>query len=191
MPGPWWCGRRSLPRSRTRIPERTPSHASSERSSYHRGLMLEVGKKAPAFKLESSDGGSVKLADFAGSIVVLYFYPRDNTPGCTTEGADFRDRHPEFARAGCKVYGISRNPLKSHEGFKAKMKFPFELLSDEDESACTLFGVIKMKNMYGKKVRGIERSTFVIGEDGALAREWRGVKVPGHAQEVLDFVKTL
>jgi peroxiredoxin Q/BCP len=122
---------------------------------------------------------------------VLYFYPKDNTPGCTTQGADFRDRHKEFKRLDCEIYGISRDSLKSHEGFKAKLKFPFELLSDPDEALCSAFGVMKDKNMYGRKVRGIERSTFVIDEKGQLAREWRGVKVPGHVEEVLNFVKAL
>ena len=122
---------------------------------------------------------------------MLYFYPKDNTPGCTTQGADFRDRHKEFRRAGTEVFGISRDSLKSHEGFKAKMKFPFELLADPDEKVCGAFGVMKDKNMYGRKVRGIERSTFVIDEKGKLAREWRGVKVPGHVEEVLNFVKAL
>jgi peroxiredoxin Q/BCP len=122
---------------------------------------------------------------------VLYFYPKDNTPGCTTQGADFRDRHREFKRLDCEIYGISRDSLKSHEGFKAKLKFPFELLSDPDEALCSAFGVMKDKNMYGRKVRGIVRSTFVIDEKGQLAREWRGVKVPGHVEEVLNFVKAL
>ena len=149
------------------------------------------GKAVKDFSLPSTGGGSFKLSDQRGKKLVVYFYPKDNTPGCTLEGADFRDRHKEFARAGATVVGVSRDSLKSHEGFKAKMKFPFELLSDADESACTLFGVMKMKNMYGKKVRGIERSTFVLDRDGVIAREWRGVKVPGHVEEVLSFVKTL
>ena len=123
--------------------------------------------------------------------VVLYFYPRDSTPGCTTEAQQFRDPFPQFQAAGCAIYGISRDSLKSHQNFKAKQELPFELLSDGDETACALFGVIKMKNMYGKQVRGIERSTFVIDAAGVLRREWRGVKVPGHAQEVLDFVRTI
>jgi len=122
---------------------------------------------------------------------VLYFYPKDNTPGCTTQGADFRDRHKEFKRLDCEIYGISRDSLRSHEGFKAKLQFPFELLSDPNEAVCSAFGVMKDKNMYGRKVRGIERSTFVIDEKGRLAREWRGVKVPGHVEEVLNFVKAL
>ena len=149
------------------------------------------GKAVKDFSLPSTGGSTFKLSDQRGKTLVVYFYPKDNTPGCTLEGADFRDRHKEFRKAGAEVVGVSRDSLKSHEGFKAKMKFPFELLSDADEQACALFGVMKMKNMYGKKVRGIERSTFVINGEGAIAREWRGVKVPGHAQEVLDFVKTL
>ena len=149
------------------------------------------GKAVKDFSLPSTDGGTFKLSDQRGKTLVVYFYPKDNTPGCTTEGADFRDRYKEFRKAGAEVIGVSRDSVKSHEGFKAKMKFPFELLSDADEQACALFGVMKMKNMYGRKVRGIERSTFVLDKDGVVAREWRGVKVPEHAQEVLDFVKTL
>ena len=150
-----------------------------------------LSKVVKDFSLPSTGGGSFRLSEHRGKKLVLYFYPKDNTPGCTVEGTDFRDRHKEFARAGAVVVGVSRDSLKSHEGFKAKMKFPFELLSDADEQACTLFGVMKMKNMYGKKVRGIERSTFVLDGEGAIAREWRGVKVPGHVEEVLSFVKTL
>ena len=149
------------------------------------------GKAAKDFSLPSTGGGTFRLSDQRGKTLVVYFYPKDNTPGCTVEGTDFRDRYKEFARAGAEVIGVSRDSLKSHEGFKSKMKFPFELLSDTDEKVCALFGVMKMKNMYGKKVRGIERSTFVLNGEGVIAREWRGVKVPGHAQEVLDFVKTL
>jgi peroxiredoxin Q/BCP len=148
-------------------------------------------EKVRDFSLPATGGGTFRLSDQRGKTLVVYFYPKDNTPGCTVEGSDFRDRHKEFARAGAVVVGISRDSMKSHEGFKAKMKFPFELLSDAEEKVCSQFGVMKMKNMYGKKVRGIERSTFVINGEGAIAREWRGVKVPGHAQEVLDFVKTL
>jgi peroxiredoxin Q/BCP len=150
-----------------------------------------LGKPVPDFSLPSTGGGTFKLSSGRGSKLVLYFYPKDNTPGCTTEGADFRDLHQQFRNARAEVFGISRDSLKSHEAFKAKMKFPFELLSDADETACKLFSVIKMKNMYGKKVRGIERSTFVIDEKRRVAREWRGVKVPGHVQEVLNFVKAL
>ena len=149
------------------------------------------GKAVKDFSLPATGGGTFKLSDQRGKTLVVYFYPKDNTPGCTVEGGDFRDRHKEFAKAGATVVGVSRDSVKSHEGFKAKMNFPFELLSDADEKLCQQFAVIKMKNMYGKKVRGIERSTFVLNGDGVIAREWRGVKVPGHAQEVLDFVKTL
>ena len=150
-----------------------------------------VGKPVPDFSLPSTGGTAFRLSQHLGSKLVLYFYPKDNTPGCTTEGGDFRDRHKEFARAGCEVFGVSRDSVASHGKFKDKMKFPFELLSDEDEAVCKQFGVMKMKNMYGRKVRGIERSTFVIDGKGALAREWRGVRVPGHVEEVLNFVKAL
>ena len=149
------------------------------------------GKAVKEFSLPSTGGGTFRLSDQRGKTLVLYFYPKDNTPGCTTEGADFRDRYAAFRKAGAEVVGVSRDSLKSHESFKAKMKFPFELLSDADEALCAQFGVMKIKNMYGKKVRGIERSTFVIDREGRLAREWRGVKVPGHAEEVLNFVKAL
>jgi peroxiredoxin Q/BCP len=142
------------------------------------------------FAVASTDG-TFRLSDHAGHPVVLYFYPNDNTPGCSTEGMQFRDLYRKFAKLGAVVAGVSRDSLKSHANFRDKMAFPFPLLSDADEALCTRFGVIKMKNMYGKKVRGIERSTFVIDRAGHLAREWRGVKVPGHADEVLAFVKTL
>ena len=149
-----------------------------------------LGKPVADFSVAST-GGTFRLKDERGSKLVLYFYPKDNTPGCTQQGSDFRDAYREFTRAGARIYGISRDSVKSHQGFKAKMKFPFELLADEDETVCKLFDVIKMKNMYGRKVRGIVRSTFVVDEKGVLAREWRGVKVPGHVQEVLNFVKAL
>jgi peroxiredoxin Q/BCP len=150
-----------------------------------------LGKPVPDFSLPSTGGVPFQLSTTRGSKVVLYFYPKDNTPGCTTEGSDFRELHKEFMRAGAQVFGLSRDSVKSHEGFKAKMEFPFELLADPEERVCEQFGVMKQKLMYGKKVRGIERSTFVIDDQGRLAREWRGVKVPGHAQEVLNFVKAL
>ncbi|MFN3985385.1 MAG: peroxiredoxin [Rhodocyclaceae bacterium] len=146
---------------------------------------------APDFTLPATAGHSVQLSALRGGKVVLFFYPKDNTPGCTNETADFRDHHAGFAATGCTVFGISRDGLKSHENFKAKLEVPFELISDTEEVACNAFGVIKLKNMYGKQVRGIERSTFVIDADGNIAREWRGVKVPGHAEEVLTFVQSL
>jgi len=150
-----------------------------------------LDQSAPAFELPATGGKSFRLGDAKGRTVVLYFYPKDNTPGCTTEGQQFRDLYAEFQDANCDVYGISRDSLKSHENFKTKMAFPFDLLSDAEETACKAFDVIKMKNMYGKKVRGIERSTFAIDAGGIVRREWRGVKVPGHVEEVLEFVKTL
>ena len=150
-----------------------------------------LGKPVKDFSLPSTGGATFKLSGHKGSKLVLYFYPKDNTPGCTTESVQFGEFHKQFAKAGCAIFGLSRDSLKSHENFKAKFAFPFELLSDAEEAACAQFGVIKMKNMYGKKVRGIERSTFVLDGTGVLVREWRGVKVPGHAEEVLSFVKTL
>ena len=150
-----------------------------------------LGKPVPDFSLPSTGGSTFHLSSFRGRKLALYFYPKDNTPGCSAEGADFRDQHRAFQRAGCEIFGVSRDPLKSHERFKEKMKFPFELLSDPDEAVCRQFGVMKQKMMYGKQVRGIERSTFVIDKSGVLVHEWRGVKVPGHAQEVLNFVKAL
>lgn len=152
---------------------------------------VEVGKKVPNFELPATGEQSIKLSDLKGKHVVLYFYPKDSTPGCTREGQNFRDLMPKFKRQKTVVLGVSRDSLKSHENFKAKQEFNFELLSDKDEELCTLFDVIKMKNMYGKQVRGIERSTFLIDATGKLQREWRGVKVDGHAEEVLEAVKNL
>jgi peroxiredoxin Q/BCP len=146
---------------------------------------------APAFSLAATSGKTLDLKAYKGRTLVLYFYPKDSTPGCTTEGQDFRDRYAEFQAAGCDILGISRDSLKSHENFKAKQCLPFELLSDADEQICEAYGVMKLKNMYGRQVRGIERSTFVIDGKGRIAREWRGVKVPGHAEEVLQFVRSL
>lgn len=143
------------------------------------------------FTLPATSGQTFTLSAQQGKIVVLYFYPKDSTPGCTTEAQQFRDLYPEFQAANALVVGVSRDSLKSHENFKAKQELPFELLSDAEEKLCTQLGVIKMKKMYGKEVRGIERSTFIIDASGVLRREWRGVKVAAHAQEVLDFVKTL
>lgn len=150
-----------------------------------------LDSKIPDFALPATGNQNFNLAAQAGKVVVLYFYPKDSTPGCTTEGQNFRDLHAEFAAVDAVILGISRDSLKSHENFKSKQAFPFELGSDADETVCQLFAVMKMKNMYGKQVRGVERSTFVIDRNGVLRREWRGVKVPGHVQEVLDFVKTL
>jgi peroxiredoxin Q/BCP len=153
-------------------------------------MTVTLGKKVADFTAAAT-GGDVKLLGLRGSIVVLYFYPKDSTPGCTTEGMDFSASHAKFRRAGAVIYGVSRDSLKSHENFKAKSGFPFELISDPDEALCAQFGVIKMKNMYGKQVRGIERSTFVIDGTGVLRHEWRGVKVPNHVSEVLGVVQAL
>jgi len=150
---------------------------------------VKVGGKIPAFRGEATGGAAIASKDLAGQKFVLYFYPRDNTPGCTMESQDFRDLHAKFKRRKVRVIGISRDTLKSHERFKEKFDFPFELIADPDETICNLFGVMKDKNMYGKKVRGIERSTFLVDEKGVLLREWRKVKVEGHAQEVLDSLK--
>ena len=142
----------------------------------------------PDFELPATGTQRFQLSAFKGHPFVLYFYPRDDTPGCTVEGTQFRDLHGEFMKAKVAVFGVSRDSVASHEKFKKKMGFPFELLSDPDEKVCSIFGVMKMKNMYGRQVRGVERSTFVIDREGRIAREWRGVKVPGHAREVLDYV---
>ena len=145
----------------------------------------------PDFELAATGGQRFQLSAFAGHPFILYFYPKDDTPGCTDEGIQFMGLQDEFRKIGYTIFGISRDTVASHEKFKKKMGFPFELLSDPDETACALFGVMKMKNMYGKQVRGIERSTFIIDRNGAIAQEWRGVKVPGHAQAVLDAAKAL
>jgi len=145
----------------------------------------------PDFEAPATGGKTFRLRDARGAPLVLYFYPKDNTPGCTDEGRQFRDLYPEYQKLGCAIYGVSRDSLKSHEGFKDKMSFPFDLVSDPDERVCEMFGVMKMKNMYGKQVRGIERSTFLIDKDGYLRKEWRGVKVPEHARAVLDAVRGL
>lgn len=150
-----------------------------------------LDQPVPDFELPTAGGKPFRLSEARGKPLVLYFYPKDSTPGCTAEAQQFRDLYPEFKALGWEVYGISRDSLKSHENFRAKQGLPFGLLSDREETACNLFGVIKMKQMYGKQVRGIERSTFVIDASGVLRKEWRGVKAPGHAQAVLDFIKTL
>ena len=143
------------------------------------------------FELPATGDKLFRLADLQGKTLVIYFYPKDSTPGCTSEAQQFRDLNPDFIKAGCVVVGVSRDTIRSHENFKAKQNLPFALLSDADEKLCTQFSVIRMKSMYGKQVRGIERSTFVIDGQGVLRREWRGVKTQGHAQEVLDYVTKL
>ncbi|MDF1630333.1 MAG: peroxiredoxin [Alcanivoracaceae bacterium] len=152
---------------------------------------ISIGKKVPDFSVSATSDQTVRLKELKGRNVVLYFYPRDSTPGCTTEGQDFRDLYAEFTKADTAIFGVSQDSLKSHENFRSKQSFPFQLISDEDGSLCRLFDVIKMKNMYGKQFEGIERSTFLIDASGKLQREWRKVKVPGHVAEVLQAVKEL
>ena len=150
-----------------------------------------MSKIIPDFEVAASSNQRFASAAFKGHPYVVYFYPKDDTPGCTIEGAQFRDLHNEFKKAGYMVFGVSRDSVASHDKFKAKMTFPFDLLSDKDEVMCKLFDVIKEKNMYGKKVFGIERSTFIMGRSGEIVREWRGVKVDGHAAEVLAAVQSI
>ncbi len=152
---------------------------------------VEIGKKVPDFELPATGDQNIKLSDLKGKNVVIYFYPKDSTPGCTKEGQAFRDDHRKFARAKTIILGVSRDSIKSHENFKAKQELPFDLLSDREEQLCGLFEVIKMKNMYGKQVRGIERSTFLIDAKGVLQHEWRKIKVDGHAEDVLTAAKAL
>jgi peroxiredoxin Q/BCP len=145
----------------------------------------------PDFSAPMTGNVLFRLSDHEGKKIVLYFYPKDNTPGCTTESLQFREHHAKFRAAGCEIFGISRDSLRSHEGFKAKLELPFELISDTDETVCHMFDVIVTKSMYGKQVRGIERSTFVIDAAGKIVKEWRGVKVPGHVDEVLEIIEGL
>jgi thioredoxin-dependent peroxiredoxin len=150
---------------------------------------MNIGESVPDFAFSATNGLHGQLSDYQGKHVVLYFYPKDATPGCTTEGQDFRDAYAQFQALNTILFGISRDSLKSHENFKAKQNFPFELISDQDEQLCQLFDVIKMKSMYGKQVRGIERSTFIIDPQGALIKEWRKVSVKGHVSDVLNALK--
>lgn len=154
-------------------------------------MAVELDQPVPAFTAEATSGLSVSLESLAGKQVVLYFYPKDSTPGCTTQGQGFRDLHEAFRAANTEVFGISRDGLKSHENFKAKQGFTFELISDKDEQLCQLFDVIKLKKLYGKEYLGIDRSTFLIDRDGVLRQEWRGVKVPGHVEAVLQAAQAL
>jgi peroxiredoxin Q/BCP len=150
---------------------------------------INLKNKVPDFELEGTNSLSFTLSNFIGKYIIIYFYPKDLTPGCTNEGIDFKDNINKFKKLNVEVFGVSRDTIKSHENFKSKYNFPFELLSDPEEIACNLFGVIKMKNMYGKKVRGIERSTFLLSPEGTLINEWRGVKVNGHIEEILKVLK--
>ncbi|MDC3150897.1 peroxiredoxin [SAR86 cluster bacterium] len=154
-------------------------------------MSVKINTKVKKFKVSATNELEIDSTDLIGKSYVIYFYPKDNTPGCTQEGEDFRDLYKEFKKLKTEIYGVSRDSLKSHEGFKEKYKYPFELISDTEEKLCNLFDVIKEKNMYGKKYLGIERSTFLINKEGKLSAEWRKVKVNGHAAEVLEEVKKI
>ncbi|MHB1370082.1 MAG: peroxiredoxin [Pseudomonadaceae bacterium] len=154
-------------------------------------MAVELGQPVATFQAQATGGLQVDLGALKDEQVVLYFYPKDNTPGCTTEGQDFRDRHDAFRAVNTQVFGVSRDSLKTHENFKNKQGFPFELISDQDEQLCQLFEVIKLKKLYGKEYLGIDRSTFLIDRNGVLRQQWRGVKVPGHAEAVLQAARAL
>ena len=154
-------------------------------------MAVVIDQPVDDFQIPATSEKTVSLSQFKGKQVVIYFYPKDSTPGCTTEGQGFRDHYAEFQAANTEVFGVSRDSLKSHENFKAKQGFPFELLSDKDEALCQLFDVIKLKKLYGKEYLGVDRSTFLIDKDGVLRHQWRGVKVPGHVEAVLEQAKAL
>lgn len=154
-------------------------------------MSIKPDSTLPDFTVPATSGKTVTLSELAGKKVVIYFYPKDHTPGCTTQGQDFRDMHEQFLAADTLVFGVSRDSLRTHENFRAKQSFPFELISDPDESLCRLFDVIRKKKLYGKEYEGIERSTFLIDREGVLRREWRKVKVPGHVAEVLEAAREL
>jgi peroxiredoxin Q/BCP len=154
-------------------------------------MAVELDKPVADFQVQATSDQAVSLSALKGQHVVIYFYPKDSTPGCTTEGQGFRDQYADFKAANTVVFGVSRDSLKSHENFKAKQEFPFELISDKDESLCQLFDVIKLKKLYGKEYLGVDRSTFLIDKDGVLRKEWRGVKVPGHVAAVLEQAQAL
>ena len=155
------------------------------------GLPSKDAAEMVVAEVNATGGIKVSNTSHNGQILILYFYPKDNTPGCTTEAMQFRDKYKDFVKAGATVFGVSRDNMKSHDEFKAKLELPFELIADTEEKMCHMFGVVKNKIMYGKKVKGIERSTFLIGPDGLLLQEWRGLKVPGHVDEVLKAVKSI
>ena len=154
-------------------------------------MTVAIDQPVSDFEIAATGDQTVRLSALKGKQVVIYFYPKDSTPGCTTEGQGFRDHYAEFQAANTEVFGVSRDSLKSHENFKAKQGFPFELLSDKDEALCQLFDVIKLKKLYGKEYLGVDRSTFLIDKNGVLRHEWRGVKVPGHVEAVLEQAKAL
>ena len=150
-----------------------------------------VGKKCPVFKAEATNNEVISNSTYKGKNLVIYFYPKDNTPGCTTEGQEFRDAYKKFKKLNTKILGVSRDSIRSHENFKSKQNFPFELLSDPDERVCKAFGVMKLKSLYGREYMGVDRSTFIVNAKGIIRNEWRNVKVKGHVQEVLESIKDL
>ena len=154
-------------------------------------MAVALNQPVDDFQAQATGGQTVQLSELKGRQVVVYFYPKDSTPGCTTQGQDFRDLHEQFKAAGTDVFGVSRDGLKTHDNFKAKQGFTFELISDKEEALCQLFDVIKLKKLYGKEYLGVDRSTFLIDRDGVLRQEWRGVKVPGHVQAVLEAAQAL
>lgn len=154
-------------------------------------MAVTLNQPVADFEAQATSGQTISLAGLKGQQVVIYFYPKDSTPGCTTEGQGFRDQHAAFEAANTVVFGVSRDSLKSHENFKAKQAFSFELISDKDEALCQLFDVIKLKKLYGKEYLGVDRSTFLIDKEGVLRQEWRGVKVPGHVAAVLEQAQAL
>ncbi|MCO6057228.1 peroxiredoxin [Pseudomonas sp. MOB-449] len=154
-------------------------------------MVVSLNHPIDDFSAQATSGQDISLSSLKGKQVVLYFYPKDSTPGCTTEGQGFRDQHEAFLAANTLIFGVSRDGLKSHENFKCKQAFPFELISDKDEALCQLFDVIKLKKLYGKEYMGVDRSTFLIDQDGVLRQEWRGVKVPGHVDAVLTAAQAL
>ncbi len=167
-----------------------PMRVNPQAKGSHQMAVI-LNKAIPEFESKATGGLAVTNASHQGRMLVLFFYPKDNTPGCTTEAMQFRDKYKDFVKAGAEVFGVSRDNMKSHDEFKAKLELPFELIADTEEKMCHGFGVVKNKIMYGKKVKGIERSTFLIGPDGVLRQEWRGLKVPGHVEEVIKAVKAL
>lgn len=154
-------------------------------------MAIIVNKPLPEFEAVATGGIQVSNTSHLGKTLVLYFYPKDNTPGCTKEAEAFRERHADFVAAGATVFGVCRDNMDSHNRFKEKLELPFELIADTEEKLCHMFGVVKNKIMYGRKVKGIERSTFLVNADGVLVQEWRGLKIPGHVEEVLEAVKAL
>jgi thioredoxin-dependent peroxiredoxin len=171
-------------KSRSKTATKSPAPEASAKA-----YKLKIGDSAPGFSIPSTSGKTAALKDFSGRYVVFYFYPKDNTPGCTLEGQDFKKLYGAFQKLGCDIVGVSKDSLKSHESFKKKFSFPFELLVDEDGVLCSAFDVIQLKKLYGREFMGIERSTFLVSPKGKIVGEWRKLKVDGHAQAVLDLLK--